>query len=52
MEIGLFKFPQRMHVGEKTVPSETTARIQKMHITLGQMLCGALEVELGLVAPD
>ena len=34
------------------VPSATTARIQEMHITLGQMLCGALEVELGLVAAD
>lgn len=33
------------------VPSNTTARIQEMHITLGQMLCGALEIELGLVAP-
>lgn len=32
------------------VPSRTTARIQEMHITLGQMLCGALEIELGLVA--
>lgn len=31
------------------VPSDTTARIQEMHITLGQMLCGALENELGLV---
>ncbi len=31
------------------VPSETTARIQEMHITIGQMLCGALELELGLV---
>jgi D-sedoheptulose 7-phosphate isomerase len=30
------------------VPSETTARIQEMHIMLGQMLCGALERELGL----
>jgi len=30
------------------VPSDTTARIQEMHIMLGQMLCGALEVELGL----
>jgi len=30
------------------VPSQTTARIQEMHITLGQMLCGALEIELGL----
>lgn len=30
------------------VPSVTTARIQEMHITLGQMLCGALEIELGL----
>lgn len=32
------------------VPSEVTARIQEMHITLGQMLCGAIEIELGLVA--
>jgi D-sedoheptulose 7-phosphate isomerase len=31
------------------VPSNTTARIQEMHIMLGQMLCGALEIELGLV---
>src|SRR5690606_11071237 len=31
------------------VPSATTARIQEMHITLGQMLCGALEIELGLL---
>ena len=31
------------------VPSKTTARIQEMHIMLGQMLCGALEQELGLV---
>lgn len=31
------------------VPSTTTARIQEMHITLGQMLCGALELDLGLV---
>lgn len=34
------------------VPSTTTARIQEMHITLGQMLCGALEVNLGLIALD
>jgi len=33
------------------VPSGTTARIQEMHILLGQMLCGALELELGLVQP-
>ena len=33
------------------VPSDITARIQEMHITLGQMLCGALEIELGLVKP-
>ena len=32
-----------------TVPSDTTARIQEMHITLGQMLCGALEHKLGLI---
>ena len=31
------------------VPSATTARIQEMHITLGQMLCAGLEIELGLV---
>jgi D-sedoheptulose 7-phosphate isomerase len=30
------------------VPSSTTARIQEMHILLGQMFCGALEIELGL----
>lgn len=30
------------------VPSRTTARIQEMHILLGQMLCGGLELELGL----
>lgn len=34
------------------VPSDTTARIQEMHITLGQMLCGALEIELGLAQSD
>ena len=28
------------------VPSNDTARIQEMHITLGHMLCGALETEL------
>jgi D-sedoheptulose 7-phosphate isomerase len=33
------------------VPSDTVARIQEMHITLGQMLCAALEIELGLVSP-
>lgn len=32
------------------VPSSTTARIQEMHITLGQMMCGALERELGLAS--
>lgn len=31
------------------VPSNTTARIQEMHIVLGHFLCGALEAELGLV---
>ena len=29
------------------VPSDDTARIQEMHITLGHMLCGALEEEIG-----
>jgi len=33
------------------VPSDTTARIQEMHILLGQMLCGAVEIELGLAKP-
>lgn len=33
------------------VPSDTTARIQEMHILIGQILCGGLEIELGLVAP-
>jgi D-sedoheptulose 7-phosphate isomerase len=32
------------------VPTAVTARIQEMHITLGQMLCGALEIDLGYVA--
>ena len=32
------------------VPSDVTARIQEMHITLGQMLCKALEIELGLAS--
>ncbi len=31
------------------IPSETTARTQEMHILIGQILCGALEIELGLV---
>ena len=30
------------------VPSTTTARVQEMHILLGQMWCAALERELGL----
>jgi D-sedoheptulose 7-phosphate isomerase len=33
------------------VPSEVTARVQEMHILIGQMLCAALEIELGLVQP-
>lgn len=31
------------------IPSATTARIQEMHIMLGQMLCGAIEIELGYI---
>ena len=31
------------------VPSNITANIQEMHITLGHMFCGALEQNLGLV---
>jgi D-sedoheptulose 7-phosphate isomerase len=33
------------------VPSDSTARIQEMHIALGQMLCAAVEIELGLAKP-
>ncbi|MCK9908261.1 D-sedoheptulose 7-phosphate isomerase [Microbacteriaceae bacterium K1510] len=32
------------------VPCDTTARIQEMHIAIGQMLCGAIEIELGLAS--
>lgn len=32
------------------VPCDTTARIQEMHIAIGQMLCGAIELDLGLVS--
>src|ERR1700730_1833795 len=31
------------------IPSSTTARIQEMHITIGHVLCNALERRLGLV---
>jgi len=31
------------------VPSSTTSRIQEMHITIGHLLCRALEERLGLV---
>ncbi len=31
------------------VPSDTTSRIQEMHITIGHMLCGALEQRLDLI---
>lgn len=31
------------------IPSDTVSRIQEMHITIGQMLCNALEINLGLV---
>lgn len=34
------------------VPSPVTARIQEMHISFGQMLCGGLEQALGLVPVD
>jgi len=35
------------------VPSATTARIQEMHITLGQMLCGGIEQAMGIAdGPD
>lgn len=32
------------------VPSTTTARIQEMHIAIGQMLCAGLEIELGFAS--
>ncbi|MDX1739085.1 MAG: D-sedoheptulose 7-phosphate isomerase [Alphaproteobacteria bacterium] len=32
-----------------TIPSKMTPRIQEMHILIGHMLCGALELELGLI---
>jgi D-sedoheptulose 7-phosphate isomerase len=32
------------------IPSDTTARIQEMHIMLGQMLCNAIEYRLGVAA--
>jgi len=35
-----------------TVPSDRIPRIQEMHIALGHMLCGALELELGLVEAE
>ncbi len=31
------------------IPSDRTDRIQEMHITIGHMLCGALEQRLGLI---
>jgi len=31
------------------IPSKTTSRIQEMHITIGHMLCAAIEQKLGLV---
>lgn len=34
------------------VPSDNPARVQEMHIMLGQILCGALERRLGLVEDD
>ncbi len=34
------------------VPSTVTARIQEMHILLGQALCGAIEIALGLAPAD
>ncbi len=33
------------------VPADSTARIQEMHILIGQALCAALEIDLGLVQP-
>ncbi len=42
----------RMADHKLVVPSSTTARIQEMHITLGQMLCAGLEIELGYVSPQ
>ena len=33
------------------IPAQSTRRIQEMHITLGHMLCGALELKLNLTQP-
>ena len=33
-----------------TIPSDTTARIQEMHIILGHILCAEIEDSLGLSA--
>ena len=33
------------------VPSRTAARIQEMHILIGQMLCGALEAQAAVAPP-
>ncbi|MCF8468589.1 MAG: D-sedoheptulose 7-phosphate isomerase [Sneathiella sp.] len=35
--------------GALVIPAQSTRRIQEMHITLGHMLCGALEQSLKLV---
>jgi D-sedoheptulose 7-phosphate isomerase len=34
------------------VPSDSTARIQEMHILVGHALCEALEIELGLASEE
>ena len=31
-----------------SIPANNTSRIQEMHIMIGQMLCNAIEFELGL----
>jgi len=46
-EKGCF-FPELVDISIN-IPSKTTSRIQEMHITLGQMFCGALEYRLGLI---
>ena len=33
-----------------SIPAENTSRIQEMHITIGQMLCNAVEFKLNLAS--
>ena len=33
-----------------SIPADNTSRVQEMHIMLGQMLCNAIEFNLGLAS--